>query len=79
LPLLATHQRSELDGLMRVREVADEEVERQIGLAWRRTDTRAPAFQELAEFLRTVAPAGTRPFGLSPGVSPPERRWPLPA
>jgi LysR family transcriptional regulator, hydrogen peroxide-inducible genes activator len=45
LPLLATRERSELDGLRWVREVAEEEVGRQIGLAWRRTDTRTPAFR----------------------------------
>jgi LysR family hydrogen peroxide-inducible transcriptional activator len=62
LPLLATQERAELDGLVQVRELATaEEVGRTIGLAWRRTDTRAAAFQELAAFLWEMAPAGTRP------------------
>ena len=61
LPLLATRERSELDGLVRIRELADaSEVGRQISLVWRRTDTRAAAFRELAQFLKSVAPAGTR-------------------
>lgn len=64
LPLLATRERSALDSLVRMRELADSsEVGREIGLAWRRTDTRAAAFQELAQFLRHVAPVGTRTLG----------------
>jgi LysR family hydrogen peroxide-inducible transcriptional activator len=61
LPLLATQERAELDGLVRVRDLTHvEEVGRTIGLAWRRTDTRAEAFREFAAFLREMAPAGTR-------------------
>jgi len=61
LPLLATQERAELDGLVRMRDLANaEEVGRTIGLAWRRTDTRAPSFRELARFLRSTTPPGTR-------------------
>jgi LysR family hydrogen peroxide-inducible transcriptional activator len=60
LPLLAVQERRELDWLVRVREFADAAVGRTVGLAWRRTDPRAPAFQALARFLRDTAPPGTR-------------------
>ncbi|MDJ0389135.1 LysR substrate-binding domain-containing protein [Roseomonas sp. E05] len=61
LPLLATQPQAELDGLLRVRSLAGgEAVGRSIGLAWRRSDTRAPAFRDLARFLRDTAPPGTR-------------------
>ncbi|CAH2599921.1 Hydrogen peroxide-inducible genes activator [Rhodovastum atsumiense] len=59
LPLLAVPGGVEDDGLVRIRDVAGEAVGRSIGLAWRATDPRTPAFQELACFLRGVAPAGT--------------------
>lgn len=62
LPLLAVQERAELEGLVRVRDLAGAEpAGRQIGLAWRRTDARGPAFEELAGFLRGVAPSGTNP------------------
>jgi LysR family hydrogen peroxide-inducible transcriptional activator len=60
LPLLAAQEGTELDGLVRVRDLEGEEVGRTIGLAWRGSDPRAPAFRELAQFLRGTAPAGTR-------------------
>jgi LysR family hydrogen peroxide-inducible transcriptional activator len=64
LPLLATQERADLDGLVRVRDLENAEaVGRTIGLAWRRTDTRVKSFHELADFLREVAPHGTRAAG----------------
>ncbi|MBO1076288.1 LysR substrate-binding domain-containing protein [Roseomonas marmotae] len=67
LPLLATQERAELDGLVRVRDLSHaEDVGRRIGLAWRRTDARAPAFRELAEFLRGATPPGTRAVTADP-------------
>jgi LysR family hydrogen peroxide-inducible transcriptional activator len=64
LPLLATQERADLDGLVRVRDLENAEaVGRTIGLAWRRTDTRVKSFHELANFLREVAPHGTRAAG----------------
>jgi LysR family hydrogen peroxide-inducible transcriptional activator len=63
VPLLAARERVELDGLVRVREIDDPDVGRTIGLAWRGSDPRAPAFQDFSRFLRETAPAGTRAAG----------------
>jgi LysR family hydrogen peroxide-inducible transcriptional activator len=60
LPLLATQSQPELGGLLCVRPLVEESVGRTIGLAWRRSDPRAAAFAELAGFLRSTAPVGTR-------------------
>jgi LysR family transcriptional regulator, hydrogen peroxide-inducible genes activator len=81
LPLLATRERSDLDGLMRVREVAEEEVGRQIGLAWRHT-IRVPrpstSLPSSSGLLRRQAPArsGCCPASVRPsdgGRFPPDR------
>lgn len=58
LPLLAVRDRTELDGLAHVRDLAGQ-VGRVIGLAWRGTDPRAPTFHRLGRFLRGTAPSGT--------------------
>jgi LysR family hydrogen peroxide-inducible transcriptional activator len=60
VPLLAARERVELDGLVRVREIDDPDVGRTIGLAWRASDPRAPAFRDFSKFLKDAAPAGTR-------------------
>jgi LysR family hydrogen peroxide-inducible transcriptional activator len=60
LPLLATQTHPELGALLCVRTLEDESIGRCIGLAWRRTDPRAHAFAELAEFLRSTIPDGIR-------------------
>jgi LysR family hydrogen peroxide-inducible transcriptional activator len=59
LPLLAAQGRADLEGLVRLRDLDADSVGRTIGLAWRATDPRAPAFAEFAELLRRTAPAGT--------------------
>ncbi|MDJ0390655.1 LysR substrate-binding domain-containing protein [Roseomonas sp. E05] len=59
LPLLATREQGRLGQLVRVKELASAAAGRTIGMAWRRTDGRAPAFRELATFLRSACPAGT--------------------
>ncbi len=61
LPLLAARERVELEGLVRIMDLDDPLAGRTIGLAWRRSDSRGTAFQEVAQFLRQTAPAGTRP------------------
>ncbi|WP_424136060.1 LysR substrate-binding domain-containing protein [Roseomonas chloroacetimidivorans] len=60
LPLLATREGAKLNRLVHVCELTDAEAGRTIGLAWRRADMRAPAFRELAAFLRSTSPPGTR-------------------
>ena len=62
LPLLATQERAELDGLILHRDIEGEAVGRTIGLAWRSTDPRGPVFERFARFLRSTAPIGTRPI-----------------
>jgi LysR family hydrogen peroxide-inducible transcriptional activator len=59
LPLLATRERADLDGLVRHRELEGGSIGRTIGLVWRATDPRGSAFRRLARFLEGTAPAGT--------------------
>jgi LysR family hydrogen peroxide-inducible transcriptional activator len=61
LPALAAQERSDLDGLLLLRDLHGKPVGRTVGLAWRGTDPRAPAFGEFAAFLRRTAPEGTAP------------------
>jgi LysR family hydrogen peroxide-inducible transcriptional activator len=63
MPLLAARERAELDGLVRIREIDNQDVGRTIGLAWRESDPRAPSFRDFAAFLRQAVPAGTRVAG----------------
>jgi LysR family hydrogen peroxide-inducible transcriptional activator len=60
IPLLAARERTDMEGLVRVREIDDPDAGRTIGLAWRASDPRAPAFRDFARFLRETAPPGTR-------------------
>jgi LysR family hydrogen peroxide-inducible transcriptional activator len=65
LPLLSLRDGRDLEGLATIRGV-DEAVPaplagRLIALAWRSRDPRAGAFAQLAEFLASNAPDGTRP------------------
>ena len=59
LPLLATRERADLDGLVRHRELEGGTVGRTIGLIWRATDPRSTAFRRFARFLEGTAPTGT--------------------
>jgi LysR family hydrogen peroxide-inducible transcriptional activator len=59
LPLLATQERAELDGLVLHRDLESQEAGRVIGLAWRNSDPRNAAFLRLARFLASTAPSGT--------------------
>lgn len=61
MPALATREVSELNGLVRLRPLADPAAGRTIGLVWRSSDPRAPDFERLADALRNSAPAGTTP------------------
>ena len=63
LPALAAQERSDLDGLLLLRDFHGEAVGRTIGLAWRATDPRAAAFAEFVAFLRRTAPPGTAASG----------------
>lgn len=60
MPALATREVSELNGLVRLRPLADESAGRTIGLVWRTTDPRRDDFEQLADALREHAPDGTR-------------------
>jgi LysR family hydrogen peroxide-inducible transcriptional activator len=60
LPLLATRERADLDGLVRHREFEAGTIGRTIGLVWRATDPRSTAFRRFARFLEGTAPVGTR-------------------
>ena len=77
VPSLAARERVELDGLVRVREIDDPDAGRTIGLAWRASDPRTPAFREFARFLKDAAPAETRaPETRAPETRAPETRAP---
>jgi LysR family hydrogen peroxide-inducible transcriptional activator len=59
VPLLAIGDDSRMDGLLCARPLDDPDVGRVIGLVWRASDPRGPAFRAFAAFLRGIAPAGT--------------------
>jgi LysR family hydrogen peroxide-inducible transcriptional activator len=59
IPRLALRHREALADLVAIRPA--EEAGRTVGLAWRATDPRGPAFEAFASFLRDHAPPGTTP------------------
>ncbi len=65
-PLLATGEHGDMGGLIRFRDLADDEAGRDIGLVWRATETRADDLRAVAAFMAHELPAGTTPL--------PERR-----
>jgi LysR family transcriptional regulator, hydrogen peroxide-inducible genes activator len=60
LPRLAAREDPLLAGHIRYRPFSDPEIGRSIGLAWRGTDPRGAAFQELAAFIRSIPIEGAR-------------------
>jgi LysR family hydrogen peroxide-inducible transcriptional activator len=58
LPVLALQGRDELATLVSCRELADPQVGRRIGLAWRASDPRGTEFMTLAASLRETTPEG---------------------
>jgi LysR family hydrogen peroxide-inducible transcriptional activator len=58
LPVLALEGRDEMAPLVHCRALADPEVGRRIGLAWRASDPRGAEFMMLASFLRDHLPDG---------------------
>ncbi|GBQ61857.1 hydrogen peroxide-inducible genes activator [Komagataeibacter swingsii] len=64
IPRLALRHRGEWDGLISV--VALPSASRTIGLVWRASDPRGPAFEEFARFLRENPPEGCAPADAPP-------------
>ncbi|MBO1360428.1 LysR family transcriptional regulator [Acetobacter sacchari] len=60
IPRLALANRTQLADLVGIREL-DHQASRLIGLVWRRSDPRGPAFSDFARFLRANCPEGCTP------------------
>jgi LysR family hydrogen peroxide-inducible transcriptional activator len=62
LPLMAAHERADMGGLIRFRDLADADAGRRIGLVWRATETRAGDLRAVAAFMSEMLPPGTSPI-----------------
>jgi LysR family hydrogen peroxide-inducible transcriptional activator len=58
LPLMATSEQADMRGLIRFRDIADDEAGRNIGLVWRATETRAADLRAVAAYMRDTLPPG---------------------
>ena len=77
LPALAATPNPMLDGMVRYTSFDDPDAGRTVGLVWRASDVRREQFLAFAEFLREVAPAGTRVVGRAENRPAPSKMSPV--
>ena len=58
LPLMATREHADMNGLIRFRDIADAEAGRRIGLVWRASETRMADMRAIAAYMREALPDG---------------------
>jgi LysR family hydrogen peroxide-inducible transcriptional activator len=62
LPLMATGDHADMNGLIAFRDIADADAGRRIGLVWRATETRSDDLRQVAAYMRESLPPGTLPL-----------------
>ena len=58
LPLMATREHADMNGLIRFRDIAAAEAGRRIGLVWRASETRMADMRAIAAYMREALPDG---------------------
>ena len=62
LPLMATREHADMNGMIRFRDIVDEDAGRRIGLVWRASETRSDDLRVIAAYMRERLPPGVLPL-----------------